>query len=108
MGIVKTFDKVSWHFPEGKGCPSLEAAKLHLVAVMQWLKVNDLLSPEGLELAELGVHSEFSLNAHMLLPEGNKVLNECYAAWLRTVRYGQKPSMALLDKCLSATKKQEG
>jgi len=99
MGLAKTYDKVSWHFPEGKGCPSLEAAKIHFSVVMQWLKEKGLLSAEGLEALENGIDSEFSLTSHMVTAEGNKILSQCYAAWVRTIQYGRKPSTDLLEKC---------
>jgi len=104
MGLAKTYDKVSWHFPEGKGCPSLEAAKLHFSIIMEWLKEKSLLSSEGLEAYGNGIDAEFSLTTHMLNPDGNKILGECYAMWARTIEYGVRPSTGLLDRCLSATR----
>lgn len=104
MGLAETYDKVSWHFPEGKGCPNLGAAKVHLRVVMQWLKDKKLLSSEGREAFESGIDSEFSLTAHMVTAEGNRILGECYALWVRTIQYGQKPSMELLENCLRESK----
>lgn len=104
MGLAKIYDKVSWHFPEGKRCPSLEAAKVHFSVVTQWLKDKGLLSAEGREALENGIDSEFSLTAHMVTAEGNKILGECYAAWVRTIQYGRKPSTDLLEKCLRESK----
>lgn len=100
MAPAKTYDQVRWHFPEGKGCPSLDTAKIHFKVMMQWLKDKGLLTSEGLEAAEAGIDSDFALTAHMLTPRGNKVLSRCYAQWSRTIVYGQKPSVSLLDKCL--------
>lgn len=104
MELAKTYDKVNWHFPEGKGCPSLEAAKKHFFVVTQWLKGKGLLSAEGSEALENGIDSEFSLTAHMVTAEGNKILGECYEAWVRTVQYGRTPSTDLLEKCLRESK----
>ena len=100
MGTAKTYDKVRWHFPEGKGCPSVEAAKVHFVVVMKWLKDNGLLSAEGIEAAETGIDSDFALTSHLLTAKGNRVLDRCYSAWVRTIRYGETPSVKLLDRGL--------
>jgi hypothetical protein len=100
MGTAKTYDKVRWHFPEGKGCPSVEAAKTHFDVAMKWLNDNGLLSAEGIEAAETGIDSDFALTSHMLTPKGNRVLGRCYSAWAQTIHYGEKPSVELLDKCL--------
>ena len=63
-----TYDKVSWHYPEGKNCPSLEAAKMHFDVVMHWLESQNLLSTEGREAMELGIDAEFF--PHLLYAEG--------------------------------------
>ena len=96
----KTYDKVRWHFPEGKNCPSLDAAKVHFNVVMKWLKDKGLLSQEGLEANDLGVDSDFAITSHMLTAQGNQVLERCYSEWVSMVHYGEKPNVALLDKCL--------
>jgi len=100
MGTAKTYDKVSWHFPEGKGCPSPNAAKRHLVVVMQWLKDNSLLSEEGLEAWDSGIDSDFALTSHMLTPVGNVVLAQGYRDWMEKVAYSEEPSMRILDAIL--------
>jgi hypothetical protein len=38
MAKTKVYDKVSWHFPEGKNCPDIETAKNHFIKLMNWLK----------------------------------------------------------------------
>jgi len=102
MGIAKTYDKVSWHFPEGKGCPNLDAAKIHIQVVTKWLKDKGLLSAEGIEAVENGIDPDFSLTVHMLTPKGNRVLERCYSKWVRSVRYGERPLTDELEKCLEA------
>jgi hypothetical protein len=100
MASTKTYDKVAWHFPEGQGCPSLDAAKIHFEVIMRWLESNGLLSEEGREALEVGVDSDFALTSHMLSDTGTRVLARCYSEWVRSVRYGEKPSVAQLDQCL--------
>jgi len=98
--MLHVYDKVKWHYPDGKNCPSLEAAKTHIEAVMHWLKKNDLLSEEGLGAVKDGVDAELGITDSMLTPHGNKVMKSCYRSWLKHCKYGENPSMEILDKCL--------
>ena len=100
MGSGMTYDKVSWHFPDGKHCPSLEAAKIHFDVVMHWLSSRNLLSAEGDQAMEVGIDSDFSLTSYMLTDPGNQLLAICYTEWAGTVRYGSRPSMRLLEDYL--------
>ena len=102
MASEKTYDKVSWHFPEGKNCPDLDAAKIHFDVVMRWLESHDLLSREGQEAMEIGIDSDFALTSHMTTDKGNRLLASCYSDWIRTVQYGRRPSVKLLDQCLQS------
>ena len=104
MGSGTTYDKVSWHFPDGKNCPSLEAAKVHFDIVMRWLESRNLLSAEGREAMQIGIDSDFSLTSYMLTDQGNQLLATCYAEWAGTVRYGTRPSVRLLEDCLRRIK----
>ena len=98
--MATTYDKVSWHFPDGENCPSLEAAKVHFDVLMDWLESQHLLSEEGREAMEIGIDSDFSLTSYMLTDRGNRLLTACYVEWARTVRYGVPPSMNVLEDCL--------
>lgn len=100
MEATKTYDKVYWHFPEGEGCPDIHTAKIHLEAVMRWLKENNLLTSEGVEALDFGIDSDFALTGHMLNEKGRQLLDMCYGEWLNSVNYGENPSMAYLDRCL--------
>ena len=100
MGSGTTYDEVSWHFPDGKNCPSLEAAKVHFDVVMRWLESQHLLSAEGREAMKSGIDSDFSLTSHMLTDKGEQILATCYAEWASTVHYGTRPSVSLLEDCL--------
>ena len=95
-----TYDKVSWHFPDGKGCPSLEAAKAHFDVLMGWLESQHLLSEEGQEALAVGVDADFSITSYMLTNTGNRLLTTCYAEWASTAMYGVRPSMSVLEDCL--------
>ena len=105
MSKVIIYDKVSWHFPEGKSCPSLEAAKKHFDILVEWIKKNDLFSAEGEEIFDLGVDSEFSITSSMLNKNGNDVLSKYYTDWLRGLDYSGNVDMKILDDGLSEYKK---
>ena len=98
--MATTYDKVSWHFPDGKDCPSLEVAKVHFDVLMEWLQSRHLLSEEGREAMEVGIDSDFSLTSYMFTDKGNQLLTACYAEWTSTVRYGVRPSMNVLEEHL--------
>ena len=97
MAKLKIYDKVAWHFPEGKNCPNIETAKRHFVAIMNWLAFNELLSAEGKEFLELGIDSDFSLTSAMLNNKGNQVLEKAYEKWIKTIDYKKEISTKLLD-----------
>lgn len=97
MANITVYDKVSWHYPEGKNCPNLEAAKAHFETIMEWLKENSLLSDEGLEIFEIGIDADFSITSSMLNRKGNDVLKKHYSNWLRTVAYSKNIDLKILD-----------
>jgi len=97
---IKVFDKVKWHYPDGKGCSSLEAAKAHIEILMEWLSKNNLLSEYGLEIYELGIDSETSITSEMLNKLGNEILDNCYEDRAKSINYNEKVSTAILGSCL--------
>jgi len=100
MTEIKVYDKVSWHYPEGKNYSSLEAAKSHFIAIMNWLKENELLSEEGKEICDLGIDSDFSLTSSMLNGKGNDIITKYYSDWLRSFDYTKKPNFNILNNGL--------
>ena len=102
MVNTKVYDKVKWHFPDGKNCPNLEAGKLHIDVLMKWLKSHSLLSEYGNEMFDIGVDQDTSITSEMLILQGKNILDECYDEWLATIVYGESPSTSLLDRCLKA------
>ena len=100
MSNPVVYDKTSWHYPDGHGCPSLEAAKRHLQILMDWLHEEGLLNDYGLEIYEIGVDEDFALTSDMLTNRGNAILELCYADWLKTVDYEHLPSTTILERHL--------
>jgi hypothetical protein len=102
MTDFKVYDKVKWHWPEGKGCPSLEAAKRHINFVMEWLDRNRLLSEDGQDLfAAHNVDDQFALTSEMTTPEGNRVLDVTYREWLKHIEYEGPLNSDLFDEALA-------
>jgi hypothetical protein len=97
MSGLVVYDKVSWHFPEGKDCPSLSAAKKHFEVLMNWLKQNHLLSNEGEEIFELGIDADFSINSSMLSQEGQKIMDEIYSSWLGGINYDDNVDLTIFN-----------
>ena len=103
MDKITVYDKVSWHFPEGKNCPSLEAAKAHFRAIMEWLKKHNLLTEEGIEAYEIGIDDDFAITSSMLNEIGNEILKKYYSDWLKSVGYKKfidAKDMKLLEDAL--------
>jgi len=97
MANIVVYDKVSWHYPEGNNCPSLETAKVHFLALMNWIKENNLLSSEGDEILELGIDADFSITSSMLNEKGNDVLKKHYSNWIKTIDYSENIDFKILS-----------
>ena len=94
----RVYDKVAWHFPEGKGCPSLTAATAHFRAIISWLRRSGLLSEYGQKVVEMKIGEDFSLTSEMLTEGGNKLVGDNYNEWLKTIEYGKRVSTAFWDR----------
>jgi hypothetical protein len=94
---IKVYDKVKWHYPDGKNCPCLDAAVLHIKTILEWLYAKNLLTDYGLEIYDLGVSTETSLTSDMLQPMACTLLDEVYNKWLESIEYGKKPSLGVFD-----------
>jgi hypothetical protein len=80
------YDKFSWHYPEGKNC-SYSEAKEYFSALMKWLKTNNLLSDDGIEIFNIGIDEDFSVNSFMLTQKGNLFLEKYFENWLKSISY---------------------
>lgn len=93
---IQVFDKVKWHYPDGKNCPDLAHAMRHFKELAGWLQNNSLLSAYGQEVIAEGIDSEFSLTSEMLTETGNRVLGARYQEWLNTLDYAESCDFRLL------------
>jgi len=84
MSNLKVYDKVSWHFPEGKS-PDMSSASNHFFVIMNWLNEHNLLTAEGKETLDLGIGSDFSIISSMVTLKGNEILNSYYSKWIKNI-----------------------
>jgi len=84
MSNFKVYDKVSWHYPEGKSS-DLKSALSHFIVIMAWLNMNNFLTIEGKEILELGIGPDFSLTSSMVSENGNEILSNYYTKWLKSI-----------------------
>ncbi len=89
---LKVYDKVSWHFPDGKNCPDIQSATLHFRTLLKWLQERSLLSPFGKAVAAQEIGEDFSITSEMLSAQGAALLDEYYDAWLQIIDYSSAPS----------------
>lgn len=92
------YDKVEWHFPEGEGCPDIRTAMIHIRTVLNWLNENDLLTPIGKEIYDIGVGSETSITSDMITDAGNRIMKQCYDVILNELKYGRTPSLNCFEE----------
>jgi len=84
MSNLKIYDKVSWHYPEGKS-PDLSSALNHFFVIMDWLNEHNLLTTEGKEIFDLGISPDFSITSAMVTLKGNELLNKYYSKWIKNI-----------------------
>lgn len=83
------YDKVKWHYPDGKGCESMEAAKYHLIFIMSWLSRKGYLTEYGKEIYRDDIDSEFSLTSDMVSEPARTLLSQCYKDWVSGIQYNK-------------------
>lgn len=73
--MLKIYDKAQWHIDGGE---DVELVIARFKSVFRFLADKDLLSPEGMELLEIGMDSSASLHERMVSDKGNKFLSDVY------------------------------
>lgn len=81
---MKIYDKAEWQIDNGVD----ESVVLnHFQFVFEWLNSNKLLSKDGLEILEIGIDEEVSLNEELLTTKGNEFLDKYYDALISKSEY---------------------
>lgn len=97
MDIV-VYDKVKWHYPDGKNCPDLPHAKQHFVILMEWLSRKGYLTEYGKEMYETGIDADFSLTSEMVMQPASELLAKNYNEWLADLKYDGLASGSFWDE----------
>lgn len=103
---TRVYDSVKWH-ADSPTAQSTEAAKLHLLMLMRWLRDKRLLSAVGAgAFSSNQIPDDFELTGKLLTPEGRTLFNKAYREWVSKIIYGQRPSMDILEDALHGGEKK--
>ncbi len=95
---MKIFDKASWQTDHGI---SKEVVIAHFAFIFKWLDRHKMLSPDGLEILELGIDEDISLHEGLVNKTGLQFLNECYDKLITDTEYDVACEQELIEKLLS-------
>ena len=72
---MNVYDKAAWHIDAGENANTVvEKFKI----IFSFLKEQNMLSGEGLEIFDLGIDSSISLHERLLTSEGNVFIEKNY------------------------------
>ena len=99
--MITVYDRVRWHYPEGRGCESMASALRHFETLMGWLARHELLSEEGCEAMDC-INSQFALTSELVTARGRRLLDRYYQTWLAQIDYDASISMDRWDRWLES------
>lgn len=73
------YDKAAWHIDAGE---DKQMVLNHFATFMIWCQNNNLLSPDGKEIMELGVDDSISLHSGMFTENGNSFMQQYYDVFI--------------------------
>lgn len=88
------YDKAAWHIDAGE---DKQVVLNHFSFFMTWCLDNNILSDEGIELAELGIDDSISLHSRMFTEKGNIFMQRHYDTFISAT---EKDGCAMLAKLL--------
>lgn len=92
---MKIFDKASWQVDNGM---SEEVVISHFEFIFEWLNEHDMLSPDGLEILEIGIDEDVSLHECLVNETGLHFLNEFYDKLITDSEYDVACEKVLIEK----------
>lgn len=92
---MKIYDKAVWQIDNGA---DESAVVNHFQFVFEWLNSNKLLNKDGLEILEIGIDEEVSLNEDLLTTKGNEFLDKYYDALISKSEYDIEIEKKLLNE----------
>lgn len=77
-----TYDKMRWYTDTDE---LFRTSRRRMRALMEWLKTQNLLTSDGIEIFLAGIDADFGIDEIMLTAKGNELLSKHYKAWLDVV-----------------------
>lgn len=92
---MKIYDKALWQIDNGV---DKSVVVNHFQFVFEWLDSNKLLSKDGLEILEIGIDEEVSLNENLLTAKGNEFLDKYYDVLISKSEYDIEAEKKLINE----------
>ncbi|MBO5731840.1 MAG: hypothetical protein J6R67_11620 [Treponema sp.] len=77
---MKVYDKAIWHIDGGE---SKDEVLKKFATIFTYLKKNEMLTDEGLEIFDLGIDSSVSLHERLVNDKGKVFLDKTYDSLLK-------------------------
>ncbi len=92
---MKIFDKAEWQIDGGI---NKTIVVKHFKFIFDWLKANDMLSEDGLEIFDVGIDEETSLHERLVTCDGCKFLEKNYDELISKSKYDIEIAKNLIDE----------
>lgn len=91
---MKIYDKAMWQIDNGM---DESIVVKHFQLVFEWLKTRNMLNNDGLEILDIGIDEEVSLNETLLTDNGRAFLDKYYDELISNSDYEISKEKKLLD-----------
>lgn len=81
---MKIYDKAVWQLDNGMND---DVVIKHFTFIFNWLKKNNMLNKDGLDILEIGIDEDVSLNERLVTEEGIKFLDMFYDEFIKESKY---------------------
>ena len=98
---MQIFDKAAWQIDNGM---DEDTVINHFTLVFEWLKDHNMLSKDGLDILDIGIDDDTSLNEQLVTSEGAKFLSEYYDKLISESEYDVSHEEDLLSDYYSKFK----
>ena len=95
---MKIYDKAMWQIDNG-----VEKSMVinHFKFVFEWLKNQNMLNNNGLEIFDIGIDEEVSLNESLLTDKGNEFVDMYYDELISSAGYDFQKEKELINELYS-------
>lgn len=98
---LQIFDKAAWQIDNGMDEDTVIS---HFTLVFEWLNDHNMLSKDGLDILDIGIDEDTSLNEQLVTEEGAKFLAEYYDKLISESEYDVSIEEDLLSSYYSKFK----